>query len=418
MSNPLTYLNTADRQLVWYMNINQEQLWNTADEFPAVTDHHQLELVKQQEQQMLVSAGPADTVILHHHPDTAFLNYLHSEGVELPEIHVLGGHETLASCPRQHSLLLPYIKTAEIVQQSKTWSNACVFGADPAIVKQINNKFWLRRFMEQNGFRTTSGFFCTTIEELQQAYASLRTAGFEKCVLKIPYGSSGKGLKIIENEGFFQILTKYIARRKRTFEILLEGWHPIKRHINAQLWIGSHEVVLLAVTEQQIDANGVYVGTCFTPDYEENILEQYRREVSRLGGLLQEAGYSGFCGVDSILGQDHVLYPALEVNARFTQVTYLLSWTEKLRREHSHVNSRLIRWESTKMYDFKFWYASLVKLLQPDQSNGFKIYTFARHSPPGQTRTLYRMGVLCYGKDWAKVQKMLHQLDDQEKLHY
>lgn len=411
MIHPRSYIHAVDRQLIWYMNINQEQLWNTAYEFPAVTDHYQLELVKQQEQQLLLLADSSDTVLLHHHPDLAFLDYLQSEGFELPEIHVLSENETLTDCLRPKSLLIPYLKTKEMTEQAAAWPNTCVFGADPTIVKQINNKFWLRRIMEENGFRTTTGYFCTTLEQLEHAYSSLRAAGFEKCVLKIPYGSSGKGLKIIEDEAFFQALAKYIARRKGRFELLLEGWHPIKRHMNAQLWIGSVEIELLAVTEQLIDASGVYRGTCFTPYYEEGVLEQYRVELMRLGHVIQAAGYEGICGVDSILGQDHFLYPALEVNARFTQVTYLLPLADGLRRNYPHVSSRLIGWQSNSASDFTAWYDRMVHQLQPNQDNGFRVYTFARYSPVGQSRTLYRMGLLCYGKDPAEVQRMLQRLD-------
>lgn len=411
MINPRAYIPAYDRPLVWYMNINQEQLWNTSDEFPSITDHHQLELVKQQEQQMICLAEPSDTLVFHHHPDAAFLDYLQSEGFKLPEIHVLDDKETLASWPQKDAMLVPYIKTEEMMDQVASWSNARVFGGEPGIVKQINNKFWLRKFMEENGFQTTSGFFCSTVEELRQAYTTLRAAGFQKCVLKIPFGSSGKGLKIIEEEVFFQLLVKYIARRKTKFELLIEGWHPIKRHINGQMWVSPSKVELLAVTEQDIDTNGVYSGTCFTAHFEEDVLKHYRENLLRLGQRLREAGYIGFCGVDSILGQDHILYPAVEVNARFTHVTYLLPWTNKLSREYSHVNSRLIRWETVSEHDFTAWFKALGKLLQPDQNNGFKIYTFARHSPLEQARAIYRMGILCYGRDAAKVQDMLQKLN-------
>lgn len=44
----------------------------------------------------------------------------------------------------------------------------------------------------------------------------------------------------------------------------------------------------------------------------------------RIIELLYDEGYRGVVGVDSIIDENEQLIPIIELNARFTQVTYLL----------------------------------------------------------------------------------------------
>lgn len=64
-----------------------------------------------------------------------------------------------------------------------------------------------------------------------------------------------------------QLLT-FIERRNIETDLLLEGWHPIKRSLNAQLLIQEEGSHLLSITEQKINEDGIYLGTDFAPVYE------------------------------------------------------------------------------------------------------------------------------------------------------
>ncbi|MGR5997736.1 hypothetical protein ACT7DF_22500 [Bacillus cereus] len=86
-------MNIQEKNIFWYYNINKEQEWNQQNTFPSVTDLGQLKLVIQQEQQMLYAAKPYQTVLLRHRPDKDFLDYLHTNGVEIPQIEFINDLE-------------------------------------------------------------------------------------------------------------------------------------------------------------------------------------------------------------------------------------------------------------------------------------------------------------------------------------
>lgn len=403
--NPKLYIK-LEGNAYWYFNINQEQEWNTTSVFPSVTSIHQLELVKQQEQQLLFLANCNDTVFFRHCPDLLYLEYLKQEGMELPIIKILGDYNSLPIEQFEKSVLIPYINTEALLEKAKVIPNLEILGSDPELIKRINNKFITRRYCEDNGFKVTQGFFCDTPEQLRKAYSELRTQGFEKCVLKIPYGSSGKGLRVINNEDSFEILLKFIIKRKLEFNLLIEGWYSVKQNINCQLWIGEDEPQILAITEQAIDNNGVYLGTNFSPAYEDYLLKSYRKEMIRLGNLLKKKGYYGICGIDSIIDETKTLFPVIEINARFTQVTYLLPLVEKLLKEYRYVQSSFVRFDTSESVGFQEIYSLLKKKINPDERNKFIIYTYAFHKLPDQNKTIYRIFSLFYGVNCDKVQEM------------
>ncbi|GBF75585.1 hypothetical protein PA598K_04003 [Paenibacillus sp. 598K] len=404
-------LNTIKQKKYWVYNVNQEQKWNVVSEFPSIQDAQQLELVKQQEQQMLFAADSTDTVLFRYKPDDEFLTYLKNEGIVLPKMQIAdpysGRFDNLEALSDKAVLTVPYIVTSDLYEEFGLDESINLYGAKHDLVKRLNNKFETRRFAENNLFQTTKGFFCTNEDELRLAYNKLKQEGFERCVLKIAYGSSGKGLKLIDNDRSFNLLLKFITRRNKQFYLLLEGWYTVRQNINCQLFISTEEVQILAVTEQQIDNNGVYMGTNFTPYYEAALVERYKLEMLRLGRLLQGQGYRGICGVDSIIDQEGSLFPIIEINARLTQVSYLISQVMKLKQQYQVVESRFIRFNSSSSLNFNTVYNIVEKAVVPSQENRFLIYTFARHNSIEFDCVLYRVFVLFYGDDRSAVEAMI-----------
>jgi [BtrI acyl-carrier protein]--L-glutamate ligase len=407
ITNPLSHWNWHDKKIYWYCNLNHEQTWNESKFFPSVTDTSQLHLILQQEQQMIYLTRANDTVLFRHQPDLDFWLYLQKQGIQLPNIQIISDfHSWYRSEQMDRSaMIVPYMVTEEFLPCLQ--DGCSVYGSNPALVKFLNNKLAVRKFAQENGFTTTKGYFCGGMEQLIDAYRSLTLQGFEKTVIKIPYGSSGKGLKIIHNEEEFDRFVAFIKRRIHTFtELVIEGWYSIERSLNAQLLIEDGNVHLLAVTEQHIDENAVYMGSDFTPQYNRLLVQKYRNEMLRLGHLLKDMGVQGVLGVDSIVDQAGVLYPIIEINARFTQVTYLLPLIERLNKEHPILMSRFLRFCLIEEFSFNEIYECLNLHLEPDSSNYFLVYTFATNKEGGKTN--YRMFVLFYGSDRRKVQSMMN----------
>ncbi|MGG4094494.1 ATP-grasp domain-containing protein [Paenibacillus lautus] len=405
------YLFNHPRQY-WYYNVNQEQSWNDSTFFPSISDSNQLELVKQQEQQMLYISKRDSTVLFRHHPDAGFLSYISDFGIQLPVIKVIPEGGRISHNLQSDSFVIPYINTAEVFEDMKGSPGGGLFGTSPELVKTINNKYLTRCMAQKHGFNVTEGHFCEDEKSLRKAYDHLCSQGFEKCVIKIPYGSSGKGLKIIDDDKSFERVLKFIVRRSPRFHLLIEGWHPVKQNINCQLYIDECGPTIIGVTEQQIDSNGVYAGTIFTPSYDHSTVSQYNSEMIRLGKILSRMGYKGICGVDSIISMDNRLYPVIELNARFTQVTYLLPLICEVFNEYKHAVSSCVRFESREEYDFMSIKGKLDEYI-PDLPGYIKfIYTFASYSLPDQSKTIYRMCVLFCGKEFEIIRSQIAQLHD------
>ncbi|MBJ8030421.1 ATP-grasp domain-containing protein [Bacillus cereus group sp. N21] len=389
--------------VVWYYNINQEQEWNNSKVFPTVKDLQQWELVKQQEQQLFFMARAEDCVILRHDPDPIFLSYLEENGIILPQFRRISENLEGLENEQGSGILIPYINSENIFneEQINTFS---IFGSSPKLVKYLNNKFNTRKWAITHNIPVTRGFFCYNSEDLQHAYQVLREEGFQKVVLKIPYGSSGKGLRILENEKQFFSLLRFIQRRGHAFEFLLEGWHTIDRSLNSQLLIQDEGCHLLAITEQIIDENGVYTGTNYTPRYDDDLLERYQLDIIKIGELLYEDGYRGILGIDSVLDREGKLFPIIEFNARFTQATYLLSLITKLSLKYTYIESRFVRFELTEEHSFDSIRKKLECVIEPEADDGFLIYTFGKFTT--EIRTYYRVFILFYGKQRKNVEKM------------
>lgn len=393
----------GEQSLHWLYNSNKEQSWNAGNVIPSIFDYEQDQLVRQQEQQMLYLADAKDTVLLECSLSKEFLDYLSDHDLHLPNMLSLDSGISVAS-----ETVVPFILTSEL---SERFPGARFWGdIHPERVKYLNNKLVARKLGNQHQIRMVQGYICRTVEELQKSYLELSDQGFERVVLKIPYGSSGKGLKIINNPRSLQTMIAYILRRNQPFEVLMEGWTMARSNMNGQLWIDQDRVEIVAVTEQKIDSDGVYTGTIFTPDFTRQELQAYRKEMLKIGGILQEEGYKGICGIDSIVSTQGKLYPLIEINARLTQVTYLLPLVLKLTNHEPH----LFYVESVQhsfSLDRELSFSELLDLLsdtvKTDDQNKLFVSTYAAHNSVKTGRWRYRVQVLFYGNERTKVKAMI-----------
>lgn len=401
-------LKVNEETVYWLMNINQEQVWNDRPYFPSVTDRQQLELVRQQEQQLLLLALPNEKVLLTHEPDTTFMAYLKKMGFKLPEI-IVNKSGVLNPQIFSPGLLIPYIHSEETEQITRQTAGIKVFGSNYKLVKQLNNKYKVRKLMEKHGVNITQGRFCSCIDELKQAYLFLRSEGFNRCVIKIPYGSSGKGLQVIKDEEAFYNLSKFIARRSNRFELLIEGWYPTERSLNSQFLILNQQIHLLAITEQMINDHGVYLGTNFTPQIPKPILVEYMEKVNSVAKLLRSIGYTGFFGIDSIIDTTGSIFPVIEINARLTQVTYLLELVNLLQQNYKFIQSKYLDIRIQREYTFHDIYQRLNDLIPQNSGQRFIVYTFGKIRTSLDSR--YRIFVVFAANSQQDLLKMLEQFD-------
>lgn len=406
MKNDLHLLLSSKRKF-WFYNINQEQQWNESSYFPSMTDIIGNQIVAQQEQQMIFIADPNDVLLFRHNPSQEFIDYLSSNDIMMPNIKKITDEFDIPWLDMNNDdIFVPYIINDFLFENLSNHSIE-YFGPTPGITKDLNNKIWVREVAETLGMPTTKGYICKNFEELNQAYDNLVNQSFYKFVIKIPFGSSGKGLKTFSTFDEFLALARYIRRRSEKFEVILEGWHPIKYSLNSQLHIENNSVKILSITEQEINTNGVYLGTNYTPHYPSNIISQYENYLLRLGEFLLENKYTGTLGVDSIVDSDETLIPIIEINARFTQVTYLLRLVRKLQYKFSFIRTRYINIQSKESIPFNYFLDDLNTLLEVDNEHNFLLYTFASQYNDLDNMYRYRVYCLFYGTTEEKVQTMM-----------
>ncbi|MFE9279567.1 ATP-grasp domain-containing protein [Paenibacillus glucanolyticus] len=396
-----------DSHILWHSNIIQEQVLARSPLFPTIVDSIQESLVQQQEQQQLFLSEPEDCIMAHSLPDHQFLEYLSEQGFRIPKFVLVPGIENGGSKPGYNHYFVPYLVT-ENMERLAQENCLILFGPSAQLSMQLNDKYFIRKMLISNGITVTKGGFCHSAEELTSMYRQLKNEGFDKVVIKLPFGSSGKGLRMVDNEGEFHSFIKYSTKRVKNFELLVEGWHPHAYSLNAQVLIHKHHVIVLGVTEQIIQQDsGSYLGTNFLPDPPENIRATYIQEMKRIGKLLSNMGYSGIFGVDSIVDRNGTIFPVIEINARLTQVTYLLSLVRRLSKSYAHIESRNIRLVEDGSRDFQYYLQLFNQLLKSNEVNRFLIYTFAKHVEGD--KGYFRIFVLFYGNDRAHVRSMVEE---------
>lgn len=113
MKDPAALFDFKGRNdVIWFGNMNLEQIWDQTKALPVMTDHVQNELVLQQEQQLLLIASKDHHVIMHHQPEPAFLAYLEKQGIKLP--HMIQKEDAF----NLKGLIVPYLLDESVDQDS------------------------------------------------------------------------------------------------------------------------------------------------------------------------------------------------------------------------------------------------------------------------------------------------------------
>jgi len=220
-------------------------------------------------------------------------------------------------------------------------SDRRLFGADPAIVREVHDKAFAHRVAVEERMSPACLAPCIAVLEpadlrdsaaaVQEIEAKLAqwpswTAG--RFTLKPRFGTSGRG-RVAGNAGRVVAASGGFARLAESGGALLEPWLKRTCDLSAQLWIGSdRQIVLLGTTELLVEGSGLYRGHRGFVDRKGRVTsgnrydEALREAAVAVARAAAAAGYHGPCGVDAFAferepGQIE-LRPIVEFNARFT----------------------------------------------------------------------------------------------------
>lgn len=330
--------------IVWLCNIGAEQQWHPMRR--TVTDPLEDEVVGRIEEIMLLVCRPQDIVLLRQEPDPDYLAMLRGCGfatpaILCPQVHdpsqplaelVLGDEQVLARLREQTAIcgdtwFVPYAVTSLEERLAETCSITLV-GPPAEISRMVNDKLHSRALAQKLGFPVTEGKICWSEDQIRRTYEELALAGFDRIIVKAPYGASGQGLHLVNSQAKLERLLILLFQRggqQPEGGWLVEGWHDKLADVNVQLFVAEDGRVDLFSMKEQLLAGTVYKGSRM-PIERDGIspvaLATLRDQAERAGQALYALGYRGVAGIDAIITQRDV-YPMIEINGRFTLSTYL-----------------------------------------------------------------------------------------------
>ena len=340
--------NSKDAICIWWFNVDLDVDWDQQKSgfFPRVETSDKTAIFGM-EQIMLMLASENDFVIMRHHPNELICNNIKETGNRLPNIltpfidniNQRSTSELILSdkklitvlksiAQKSKTYLMPYaitkyeIKIAELI-------GAELVGPPYELASWINSKITARNISQELNFATTFGMECHSKEDLFIASNMIQNKYPNSImVLKDEYGASGKGLFFIKNKQDWDLVIYRAGKIENNylkFNTILEKWHSVKENINYQLIITDNTYLLknyLFNLSKQDVKNGIYKGSIFI-EKTSKIYESYKSYAILLGDYLYNKGYRGICNVDSIILEDDLIIPIIEINGRLSLSTYI-----------------------------------------------------------------------------------------------
>lgn len=334
--------NKEDKSIIiWLFNIGVEKFWN-GDNY-TVKDKNEDIIVNHMEEMNFLITRKQDILILRRYPSNIFIKQMEFLGYEVPEIlcpQEENEDKSISELVLEDEILIKRLSEIEkreavvrfvpygISNMEEQIAEKCgliLAGAPAEMNKKINDKIYSRQIALNLGMPVTEGMVCSNIIEVEEACKQL-LGSFEKVIIKMPYGASGKGLYVIDSEkkmkSVLMILNRF-SKRNSESEWLVEGWYEKKTDINIQVYINAQGEVTTFSIKEQLLTQTVYIGTVLPPRLTEDKYEAFMEYGNRIGAYFSEQHFEGILGIDAMVTSEGTLIPIIEINARFTLSTYL-----------------------------------------------------------------------------------------------
>lgn len=355
-----------NNRILWLFNIGVEQFWNET-KF-SINDETEDFIVSRMAELCLLLCKKEDLLILREYPDENFLEFLRNVGFETPQIlkpHIKNDTMYITELILKDNVLQAEIKACNINQDiifipfgvsklEEELASACMLtliGPNSEISEKVNNKIFNREISKYLGLKTSEGSVCENYDEMINSSKYLfNDLGFEKVVIKDPYGASGKGLYIMDDINTITSFSRKLARKNEK-KWLVEGWYKKNSDINYQIFISEDgKVENLLITEQLVDES-VYKGSTFPVKISSDKSLEYKDYGKIIGRYLYGLGYRGIASIDSIIDIEGKIIPIIEINARLSLSTYLYKLTHIFNGKK--IMSKYLRLLTNKSITFK-----------------------------------------------------------------
>lgn len=347
-------VSTEKQDFIWLGNVEVEQHWGNSEviTLPGSNISKAQPLVNRIGEMGLFLAGPNDIVCLKDPVDEGFLQYIEeirgfipevvSFYVDNPDINIsktiLSNEESTKLLQRINEenkyRLLPY-GTSYLEEEISIKASVPLSTPKAQVCKEVNSKLYSWRLSEEFGLRQVTGNVSRSLGELEHNYKEIRrNLGDTPLVLKDSMGVSGKGMVLIESENKFNNIMKLLKRSSEkkgnsNVEMLLESWIEKERDLNYQFLIDKKGKVTFTSVREALVYKGVHLGHKLPVNLTVEQEAELERAYKVIGKQLAENGYYGVVGVDAMIDREGLLYPCVEINARFNMATYQNEIVEK-----------------------------------------------------------------------------------------
>lgn len=318
------------RKNIFICNIGIEERWND-NIFSSQRKSFRMRNV---EEISIMISGHDDIVILRQYPNEGYIDDMKRIGFEIPEIIVLNSRENnmdlcqcivhnekeiLQSLKNQYNIV-PYIYEKEIDIFKDKNKFSWLFKSNR--IKIFNNKLNSYELMKRKKILTTEYVIIDDVDGAKESYLGLLKKGFQRVVVKMPFGAAGKGAFLINNMNELASIIR-IFLRKSSGKILIEGFYENSINFNYQLFISENGKIDVFFISEQIMNGLQYEGSFFGKSLNERLdTNEVKFYAEKVGRVLYDEGIRGVVGVDGIFANNNY-YPAIDVNVRFTMSTYL-----------------------------------------------------------------------------------------------
>lgn len=329
-------------KILWF-NIGEEEWDDGFNLIKSIKNQSAQNSVFEMEQVLLLYAEQQDIVILRKQPDQIVLKNVEILKKFLPEIYYIldiGGNlqQLTESIINNNKLikkinllkknydviLVPYMVNKEVKELADI-TKCKVFGGAVELTKLLNSKIEARNICKKLKMPITEGMVCNNVNELEKFGMDQLSKGFS-IIIKKPYGASAKGLFITNSIDMFNILLKRIKKYtiQKELNIIIEKWYEKVYDINYQVIINNNGRIKYIKPKRQIIKAGVYMGSTMEKEFLTKVQQDmYIMYAKKIGNYLFELGYRGVASIDSIITNNGVIYPIVEINARFSLSTYI-----------------------------------------------------------------------------------------------
>lgn len=331
--------------LVLLANFEVEEVWARGETtLPRVGSSQGAALVNRMDEFAIWLGGAADTVLLKEPPDQDYLAEIDAQRFDLPTIRAVGDQAPAANITQDVAAdagLLAMIRSSaasgcvlvshsvsEIEASLATATGIPIAAPTAEVCKRVNGKVYSRRLADAQGIRQPRGVATETIGDWPVAVESARQHLREgrSVVVKEAYGVSGKGLAVVVSEARLDRVAMLVAQRAERNEgraqFSIEEWVEKDLDLNYQFTVGLDGSFHFDFVKVAATARGVHLGHSYPAGLAAPHVKEIISTAARIAEVLSADGYFGVVGVDAITDTRGVLYPMLEINARFNMSTY------------------------------------------------------------------------------------------------